>query len=145
MSTARRSPARPGLRPVVWLGLVALAAAGCQRTGDVSGKVSYKGKPLVWGTVTFEGASGLRYGNIGRDGSFSVAGVAVGEAKAAVSSINPKSSDFVPIQRDGAKPRAPRPEIQGWFPIPEKYDTPFKSGLVFTIKPGPNAIDIVLE
>jgi hypothetical protein len=151
MVTARRARVDSLVRPVVWLGVLAvlvLAAGGCQGKGDVSGKVSYKGKPLVWGTVTFEGKDGgLHYGNIGRDGSYSVSGVATGEAKVAVSSINPKSSDFVPMQREGSKkpPPPPRPEVKGWFPIPEKYDAPYKSGLVYTIKRGENTIDIVLE
>jgi len=135
----------PGRRLTAVAVLLTLAVAGCQGTGDVSGKVSYKGKPLVWGTVTFEGSNGLRYGNIGRDGSYAVSGIATGDAKVAVSSINPKSSDFVPIQREGSKPRPPRPEILGWFPIPDKYDAPYKSGLVYTIKPGANTVDVTLE
>jgi hypothetical protein len=71
--------------------------------------------------------------------------VATGEAKAAVSSINPKSSDFQVRQAEGGPPPKPRPEVKGWFPIPEKYDTPFKSGLTFTIKRGENTIDIDLQ
>jgi hypothetical protein len=148
MFAAHRAQARSLFRPAVWLGVLALAAAGCQGKGDVSGKVSYKGKPLVWGTVTFEGKDGgLHYCNIASDGSYSVSGVAIGEAKVAVSSINPKSSDFVAIQREGSKkpPPPPRPAVTGWFPIPAKYDTPFKSGLVYAIKGGENQIDIVLE
>jgi hypothetical protein len=121
-------------------------AAGCAGRGDVSGKVTYKGKPLVWGTVQFEGSDNLiKQANIQSDGTYSVQGVAPGEAKVAVSSINPKSSDFQPRQAEGRPPPKPRPEVKGWFPIPEKYDAPYKSGLVYTIKPGPNTIDIVLE
>jgi hypothetical protein len=134
------------LRLTATLALLSLAALGCAGKGDVSGKVTYKGKPLVFGTVQFEGSDGmLRQANIERDGSYSVRGVATGEAKVAVSSLNPKSSDFVPMQREGAKPPPPRPEVQGWFPIPEKYDTPFKSGLTYPIKSGANQIDIELK
>jgi hypothetical protein len=108
--------------------------------------VSYKGKTVVWGTVTFEGRDGaLRYGNIGQDGRYDVSGVAAGEAKVAVSSLNPKSSDFTPLQREGAPPPPPPPDVKGWFPIPNKYDAPYKSGLVFKISPGPNTIDIELD
>jgi hypothetical protein len=131
---------------VVGLGFLALVAAGCQGTGDVSGKVTYKGKPLVFGTVQFEGSDGrLCQGNIGRDGSYSVTGVATGEANVAVSSLNPKSSDFVPLQREGGPKLPPRPDVPGWFPIPAKYDTPYQSGLTYTIKRGENTIDIDLE
>jgi hypothetical protein len=121
-------------------------AAGCGGRGDVSGKVTYQGKPLVWGTVQFEGSDGLvKQGNINSDGTYSVREVATGEAQVAVSSINPKSSDFQPRQAEGRPPPPPRPEVKGWFPIPDKYDTPHKSGLVYTIKSGPNTIDIDLK
>jgi hypothetical protein len=114
--------------------------------GNVSGKVTYGGKNLAWGTVQFEGSDGIiHHGNIELDGSYSVSGVPTGEVKVAVSSINPKSSDFVPMQREGGPPPPPRPEIKGWFAIPEKYDKTFNSGLSYTIKRGENNIDIELK
>jgi hypothetical protein len=132
-------------RPLLPAAALALAA-GCGGRGDVSGKVTYQGKPLVWGTVQFEGSDGmLKQGNINSDGTYAVPGVATGEAKVAVSSINPKSADFQPRVVEGRPPPPPRPEVQGWFPIPEKYDTPHKSGLVYPIKSGANAIDIDLK
>jgi hypothetical protein len=146
MSSQCSAPVRFFFRPTVALALLPLAALGCAGKGDVSGKVSYNGKPLVFGTVQFEGSDGmLRQANIERDGSYSVRGVATGQAKVAVSSLNPKSSDFVPMQREGAPPPPPRPEVKGWFPIPEKYDTPHKSGLTYPIKRGENKIDIELK
>jgi hypothetical protein len=120
-----------------------LALAGCGR-GNVSGTVTYQGKRLVWGTVQFEGSDGaLKQGNVNSDGTYSVRGVATGPAKVAVSSLNPNSSDFQP--RVAAGQSAPRPEVKGWFPIPPKYDAPYKSGLTYTIKSGANTIDIELE
>jgi hypothetical protein len=112
----------------------------------VSGKVTYKGKALVWGTVQFEGSDNMiKQGNIQSDGTYSISGLATGEAKAAVSSINPKSSDFQLRRPQEGGPRTPpRPEVKGWFPIPEKYDAPYKSGLTYTIKAGENKIDIDL-
>jgi hypothetical protein len=126
--------------------LLTLAAVGCGGYGDVSGKVTHKGKTLVWGTVQFEGSDNLiKQGNINSDGTYSLSGVATGEAKAAVSSINPKSSDFQLRRPQEGGPQAPaRPEVKGWFPIPEKYNTPFKSGLTYKIKSGANTIDIDL-
>jgi hypothetical protein len=119
-------------------------AVGCGR-GDVSGKVAYKGKPLVWGTVQIEGSDGVvKQGNINSDGTYAVKGVATGEAKVAVSSVNPNSSDFQIRIAEGQKP-PPRPEVKGWFPIPEKYDTPYKSGLTYPVKSGANTIDIELK
>jgi hypothetical protein len=126
--------------------------AGCGSRGDVSGKVTYQGKPLVWGTVQFEGSDGvLKQGNINSDATYSVQSVATGQAKVAVSSINPNSSDFQPRlaedrQRlEEGRPPPPRPEVKGWFSIPEKYDTPYNSGLAYPIKSGANTIDIELK
>jgi hypothetical protein len=126
--------------------LLALASGCGIGRGDVTGKVTYQGKPLVWGTVQFEGSDGmLKQSNIKSDGTYSIESVAAGEAKVAVSSINPKSSDFQPIQREGTPPPPPRPEVKGWFSIPEKYNTPYGSELVYTVKTGPNTIDIELK
>ncbi|HEV3260307.1 MAG TPA: hypothetical protein VG013_25860, partial [Gemmataceae bacterium] len=45
-------------RPCWAFGLLVIIAVGCQGKGDVSGKVTYKDKPLVFGTVLFEGNDG---------------------------------------------------------------------------------------
>jgi hypothetical protein len=146
MSSLRSTPLRHLWRWTVATALLSLAALGCSGRGDVSGKVTYQGKTVVFGTVQFEGSDGMmRQANIASDGSYAVSGVATGEAKVAVSSQNPKSSDFVPMQREGGKPPPPRPDVPGWFPIPEKYDTTFKSGLSYPIKRGENKIGIDLK
>jgi hypothetical protein len=146
MRSMNRAARRALFRRVAAFGLLALLAAGCQGKGDVSGKVTYKDKPLVFGTVTFEGSDrNLHYANIERDGSYSVTGVATGEAKVAVSSTNPKSSDFTPLQREGGPAPPPRPDYPGWFAIPPKYDTTFTSGLTYPIKRGSNEINIELK
>src|SRR3954468_2250572 len=146
MSSLGSAPVRPFRGPTAAAALVALVAVGCGGRGDVSGKVTYQGKALVWGTVQFEGSDGmLKQGNINRDGTYSVQGLATGEAKVAVSSINPNSADFQPRVVEGKAPPPPRPKVEGWFPIPEKYDTPHRSGLTYTIKSGPNTFDIDLK
>jgi hypothetical protein len=146
MSFPCSAPVRFFCRPSVAAALLALAAAGCAGRGDVSGRVTYKGKPLVWGTVQFEGSDKIiKQGNINSDGTYTIRGLGTGEARAAVSSINPKSSDFQMRQVEGRPPPKPRPEVKGWFAIPEKYDAPYKSGLVYTIQRGENAINIELE
>jgi hypothetical protein len=133
-------------RAAAGVALLALVVTGCGGRGNVSGKVTYKGKPLVWGTVQFQGSDNMiRQANIEPDGTYSVTGVITGEAKAAVSSINPASSDFQPRRAEGRPPPPPRPQVKGWFPIPKKYQTTFDSGLTYTIKRGENKIDIELE
>jgi hypothetical protein len=140
-----RAPVRVLVSPIVGAALLTLALAGCARKGDVTGKVTFEGKPVVFGTVQFEGSDGsLRQGNIEPDGSYSVTGVATGEARVAVSSQNPNSSDFMPLVREGATPPPPRPEVKGWFAIPKKYDAPYNSGLKYPIHSGANKIDIEL-
>ena len=126
--------------------VVALLGLGCAGRGDVSGKVRYEGKPLVWGTVQFEARDGsLSQGNIGSDGSYSIRGVSTGEVKAAVSSRNPKSSDFIPIEKEGGRKFPSLPEVQGWFAIPPRYEDFSSSGLTYLVKPGENTIDIELK
>jgi hypothetical protein len=126
--------------------LLALAALGCGGRGDVSGKVTYKGKPLVFGTVQFEASDkSFKQGTINEDGTYSVEGVPVGEAKAAVNSPNPNSGDFQPLIREGQPPPPPRPEIRGWFPIPREYQDLSKPVLSYPIQRGQNVIDIELK
>jgi hypothetical protein len=126
--------------------LFILLLAGCGGTGDVSGKVTYKGKLLVFGTVQFEASDkSFKQGNIDRDGSYFIEGVPVGEAKVAVNSPNPKGGDFQPLHREGRPPRPPRPDIPGWFPIPAEYQDLSKPRLTYTVKSGQNAIDIDLK
>jgi hypothetical protein len=137
---------RLGLCPMLAISLLSLTALGCGRSGNVSGQVRLEGKPLVFGTVQFEGSDGrLQQANIERDGSYYVTGVALGDAMVAVSSRNPKSSDFIPIEKEGM-PKMPRlPDIPGWFPIPKTYEKFATSGLTFPIKAGENQIDIELK
>lgn len=134
------------LSVLLGMALVMGAIIGCQRTGDVSGKVTYQGKALVFGTVQFEGSDGsIKQTTINPDGTYSIQGMAIGEAKAAVNSPNPKSSDHQAIVREGQEPPPPRPEIPGWFPIPTDYQDLSKPQLKYTIKGGANTINIELQ
>src|SRR5262245_9299438 len=116
---------------VMGTALLALTAVGCGRRGNVSGKVTYKDKPLVCGTVLLHGRDGLRQGNIEPDGSYTVLDVASGEARVAVNSPNPKSIDVYPGKK--GKKAEPYPDAPGWFPIPKEYEKIETSGLTYTI------------
>jgi hypothetical protein len=146
MSALCSTPVRSFLRPGVALALLTLAAVGCGGRGDVSGKVTYNGKPLVFGTVQFEASDKtIKQANIATDGSYAIAGVPVGEAKVAVSSDNPRSSAFQPLQREGMPPPKPLPEVKGWFPIPPKYRDLSNPKLTYTVTSGQNKYDIDLK
>jgi hypothetical protein len=110
----------------------------------VSGKVTYNGKPVVFGTVLIHGRDGLRQGSIAPDGSFTVRGVATGEARVAVNSPNPKSIVLYPNKNPKYK-QEPYPDVPGWFEIPSKYENVSTSGLTYTIKGGTNTINIELK
>jgi hypothetical protein len=147
MSPLSSAPARSSFRSAVAPVLLTLAVVGCAGRGDVSGKVSYQGKPVVFGSVQFEASDKtIKQANIKEDGTYSIAGVPVGEAKVAVSSQNPQSSDFQRLHRgENQPPPKPRPAIPGWFPIPTDYQDLSKAKLTFTVKRGQNPYDIDLK
>jgi hypothetical protein len=146
MSSLCCTPVRSFFLPGVTMAFLTLAAVGCAGRGDVSGKVTYKGKPLVFGTIQFEASDKTqKQANIEKDGSYFIPGVPVGEAKVAVSSDNPKSSAFQRIQKEGMEPPPPPPEVKGWFPIPTGYQDLSNPKLTYFVKSGSNTIDIDLK
>lgn len=68
-----------------------LVLSGCGGgTSKVRGKVTHKGKPVVWGTVTLVGQDGIyRDGDIDLNGNYEIADVPTGPVKIAVNSPNP--------------------------------------------------------
>ena len=80
--------------------LVLLAGVGgCGRTAKVTGKVSYQGRPVTYGSVIFiDGTKAAgRMGVIGADGSYTVEGVTPGNVEIGVISRDPSKG------RSGAK------------------------------------------
>lgn len=118
--------------------------AGCSSgpaTGEVNGKVTFKGQPVTEGFVTFmnpnEGGAGE--GKIGPDGSYAVVGkLVVGEYIAVVSppmhivDTDPGKSPPAPVEKNVKN-------------IPVKYrqqgTTPFK----FPVKEGKNEINLEMN
>jgi hypothetical protein len=138
------------------MALLMLVAVGCAAgRGDVSGKVTFRGKALVSGTVQLQAADKtLKQANIENDGSYSILGVPLGEAHLAVSSTNPQGPESQPLARGErgergdrqptTPPKAAAPAA-GWFPIPSDYGDINKSRLTYTVKKGPNTYDIELK
>jgi hypothetical protein len=142
------------IRPTVLLTALTLTGCGAGTT-DVSGKVTYKGKPVTSGTVVIlDGGSAPKAGTINPDGTYRVSGVKYGSFKVAVSSPPPPGSeaakkpvggrdaddDKVPV----TAPAAPPEVIKSWFPIPDKYGDPNKSELTAEVKSG-QPLDIDLK
>jgi hypothetical protein len=78
---------RGTLAPALWLGSVVLIVGCAGGKGDVTGKVSYDGKTLKGGTVTFAPADGEGpsfSGSIDENGTYTVPNVAAGEYKVCV-------------------------------------------------------------
>lgn len=124
---------------------------GCgPSTGDISGKVTFKTKPLNSGHVMFlvEGQPKAHYGEIKKGGTYTVENVPAGPAKVTVSSPDPlaKRASRDPKRGRGAQGRTfEAPKAHGdWFPIPKKYSDLRKSGLTFTVKKGSQTHNIEL-
>lgn len=142
------------IRPAVLLAALALTGCG-EKTTEVSGKVTYKGKPVTSGVVTIlDGGSAPKAGAIQPDGTFRVSGVRLGTYKVAVSSPPPPGSE--PARRpaggrdadDDKVPTAVAPAspevIKTWVALPEKYGDPAKSDLTVDVKAG-QSLDIDLQ
>ena len=145
-------------RGLTWVTLACLVAAGCGgATGDVTGRITYKGKPVVSGSVVLIGPDGMpRYSDIQPDGTYRFTSVPTGEAKLGVNSPNP-----VPDPRKVAMARAagkrggrsqadpitstPTSDPRLWFPIPTAAGDPATSNLRTIIRRGENTHDIELN
>ncbi|HEY7426348.1 MAG TPA: carboxypeptidase-like regulatory domain-containing protein [Gemmataceae bacterium] len=141
---------------------VILLSLGCGGgpKGDISGKVTYLGKPLPGGAVTFFGAENRVVGSsaISPEGNYSIAKVPAGPVKITVTvvdvpaQLSKDKSNFsgkAPPPPEGADPNAPKWKPQQHSPnpvgIPAKYKMPDQSGLTYTVQPGPQEHPIDLK
>ena len=144
MAAGRKSSTRLVDRWMVAISALALCTFGCQNRGNISGKVTYKDKPVTYGTVLVVGKDGASVQAPIKDGAYYAPGVAVGEAQVAVNSPDPKHVG----ENTGWKPHQKKPEplnIPGWFAIPQKYETITTSDLKYQVKGGDNKWDIDLK
>lgn len=144
-----------------------LLAAGCSKSGTVSGKVYYKGQPLTVGIVQFfpEGKGGDFSSPIEKDGSYRISKLAPGPVKASVISnttnpiMNMPPMAGGPFAEKGMKGAAEmmkksKPEgeasptafdAKGGVSTPAKYGSPETSGIKFDVTGGEQTFDIKLE
>jgi hypothetical protein len=143
-----------------WLVLPAiLFSLGCGGPkGDVSGKVTYQGKPLLGGTVTFFAADNKVVGSspISADGDYSIAKVPTGEVKITVSAppfvIGGPNAPPPFMGKATGKPnpqltkeRAMKSQSLPRVQIPGKYKIPEQSGLTYTVQSGKQEYSIDLK
>jgi hypothetical protein len=139
------------------LAVLAALASGCgTKTTTVSGKVTYQGKPVVWGNVAVVASDGINYpATITLDGAFVIENVPVGPCKIGVNSPNPwgrsggrgaaaeEKEGTVGLGTRIPQDTRPRPPAGAWFEVPDKYMDPLASGLTGEIKAGqPLVVDI---
>ncbi len=115
---------------------------------NVSGNVTFNGKPLAMGNVMVLAHDAKIYtGEIGESGSYSIATVPSGPAKFAVISVNPAlahkpSKGELEAGRFKAEPQKVDPKK--WFPIPQQFAVAEQAGLEFTVRADANTFDIKL-
>jgi hypothetical protein len=133
--------------------LCAIAGCGASKA-DVTGTVTYRGRPLVWGTVIVIGSDHIPYyGAIQADGTFNVKNVPLGPAQVGVGSSDPYYEPKFDKPEDKARYDAlrarvqlpPKPPKGAWFPIPSKYNDALKSGLASEVKAPITTIDLNLQ
>src|SRR5579885_2757594 len=101
-----------------WLALAVLACGCGARSGNVSGTVTYHGKPVADGTITFYDAGQRAWSSsTDGDGKYTVSKVPVGPARIVV--MTP-----LPIEFKGMGGRPAGPAVAKTPPLPPKYGDP---------------------
>ena len=120
------------------LGVAVLAATGCDRgpqVAPVTGVVKYRGKPLEFGTVTFQAQQGQpARGNIQPDGSFTLSTFREGDG--AMVGLHQVRVTCYESQRPSAGTAAAGEQSLGKLLIPQKYTFFDRSGLTADVKAG---------
>lgn len=149
--------------------LVLLGCGGNKSGGEISGTVTYQGKPLAEGTVAFHPVSGKEtFGTqIEEDGSYRISNVPPGDMKVTVETGPLGKIPDVAVKRaqkmlkSGGKqytkeeiknldPRMRRAALENITPgrylsLPPQYANPDQSGLTYTVTEGKQQHDIELK
>jgi hypothetical protein len=104
-----------------------------EKTGTVVGKVTYRGKPLPGGTITFVTAKGKALsGRLDTEGAYEVKNIPVGEVRVLVTTVPVK-----PTPKDAKQPAK-------YVQIPKKYADPKTTPLRVQVKQGEQTANIQL-
>lgn len=142
--------------------LAALLGAGCggASKGNVSGTVTYQGKPLPHGSVNFlSDQNEVLVSAAINEGKYTAFKVPAGPAKLTVSTPPQPKSKARPLSKkgpnwrkkpapSGAEPieekAPPQKRTASTILIPAKYTDPNQSGLTYTVQPGDQVHNIEL-
>lgn len=139
------------LIPFVLLMTLLFTIGGCRHGSSITGKVTYKGRPVIYGSIICVGADKTaRSGVIGPDGSYTVENVPAGTVNIAVISRDPSKGRSVlrgekPSKPGKSKAASSAAADKQWFPLPSKFEDAKKSGLVCDVNSGRVAYDIDLK
>jgi hypothetical protein len=153
----------------LFFGLLLCCLCGCAPAiGDVAGRVTYRGKTVVCGSVVLVGPDGMtKVGNISQDGSFMIKDVGAGKVGVAVFSLDParpldpykasrthgkaeaeppadaeRPADYgrvvTTVPTDRSNWADPNVDRTKWFPLPQKFERVDQSGVTIEIKAGAN-------
>jgi len=141
---------------VAGLGLLVIVMAfffSGKKSATVTGRITYQGKPVIWGSVVLVGPDGrCASGRIEPDGTYRVENASLGAVSVGVISRDPlvqnwatnlKSSRVRPSAKLFSAP--PPVDRQRWFPLPPQYEEPAVSGVTLLLKKGANETDIALQ
>ena len=160
---------------LVLVGAVSLLLGGCARpVGTVTGKVTYQGKPLKGGNVSFHSTEGRPSfaSGIAEDGTYKVPDIQGGSYKVCVETASLKPSQGAPMMGpkvsgpppdaktgappkdadipEGYKPSAPAAgqtaaNLKKYVAIPDKYAKPDQTDLTYEFKGGSDTVNIDLK
>jgi hypothetical protein len=133
------------------LGLLVVSGCGSSKS-TVSGKVTFNGKTLGSGTVTFfggkDGKELLASTTIDSDGGYSVK-LPPGATTVTVETVEPEKSamEGMPKQKDMPENTNPGGSAKAgrFVAIPAKYKDPSQSGIKVDVKAGINKVPIELK
>jgi hypothetical protein len=141
-------------RVFIFLGLAlcVFCLAGCKKNkgGEVSGTLTYGGKPVNGATLKFHPADGSSFPvAVGQDGKFHAKGVPIGELKVTVhgNKGNPgiKGKKDASTMKDNIPKDVNMEEIPPTIPFPEKYSNIKTTELKCTVTGKPQTEEFVLK